>query len=207
MLLRLNGMLESWCLRDTPGLHGDLDEIRGEAFSLFGRWLDEKEIDEGEPLMFLARALWKQSAEAFCRERGRELREVSTTQPLPTGEEGTPHWMERELSFARGFDDPEEALAAKEAAAWLRGARERLSPNDRETFDAEERLKEGEAKSLHEALGISEEAAWKRRQRMRQAIVELARRDGCEEILELARGARSKRRDAGPVKGRRKWIR
>ena len=206
MLWRLNGLLERWCLKDTPDLYEHFEEIRGDCWELFARWLVEKKVPEEQPVPYLARALWKQAAEAYSRRLGRERREVPLVQPLPTGEMGTPHWMERELAQSAGHGNPEEAVATHEAAVWLRDVREKLSPTERETYDAEVAVSDGEAASLHEALGIDEEAAWKRRQRLRKTLKALAAEAGAVEILERAQGARSVRRDKGPVSGRRKWL-
>ncbi len=192
---RLYRRFELCCHRHTPKLSEHLDEIRGEALMLFGRWLAEGGLRENESVPYLARRIWSQASAAFVAERKRQKKDVPMVQELPTGEEGTPHWLERALSRSEGLANQEERLAVGEEAEWLARTKARLSPGDRATFEAEVAVDAGEAASLGEALAVNEATARKRRQRLREAIVALARADGCEDILERAHGARSRRRD------------
>jgi hypothetical protein len=206
MIERLNGLLERVCLRDTPHFIDDLEEIRGDCYELFGRWLNEGKLRPNESLPYLARRLWKQCGEAHLQQLKREGREVAIVQDLPTGEQGTPHWMERELAQAAAMGDPEQALACKSAAEWLLEVRAKLTPAELETFDAEARVERGDADTLHEALGVDDATARKRRERLREKLTLLAAQGGREDILERAKGARAVRRDKGPTTGRRKWL-
>ena len=100
----------------------------------------------------------------------------------------------------------EQALATREAANWLLATKAQLSPAELETFEAAERVDNGDADSLHEALGCDDATARKRRERLREKLALLAAQGGREDILERARGARAVRRDKGPTTGRRKWL-
>lgn len=206
MIERLDGLLERVCLKDTPHFIQDFEELRGDCYELFGRWLKEGKIRPDESLPYLARRLWKQSAEAYLRQLKREGREVAIVQDLPTGETGTPYWIERELAQSAGTADMEQALATREAANWLLATKAQLSPAELETFEAAERVDNGDADSLHEALGCDDATARKRRERLREKLALLAAQGGREDILERARGARAVRRDKGPTTGRRKWL-
>jgi hypothetical protein len=116
---------------------------------------------------------------------------------LPTGERGTPHWLERELAQSAGVGDMEQALATREAASWLLAVKAQLSPAELETFEATERVDQGDANSLHEALDCDDATARKRRARLREKLALLAAQGGREDILERAKNARAVRRDKG----------
>ena len=175
-------------------------DLRGDCFELVGRWREERSLTL-EPLPHLAQRLMKQCGRQRLRERGHEQKTISLDAGwnVPEDEQSEGECAQRaalesELSRAANAS-PEEQLARKEVFAWLDEAREKLSPAERETFDAERKVADGEAASLREALGVSEAAAWQRRRRMRLALIELAKEAGLDELVDWAAGRRSVRRD------------
>ncbi len=197
LMERLHFLLERRCHKFTPKLAEHLDEIRGECWTTLGRWLDEGKLREAESLPYLAGRLWSQCSDAFLAARKQDRKLVPIVQELPTDEEGTPYWVERAMAESSCYESAEERLATHEEVEWLLSVRAKLSETDRATYDAEQRVLNGDAASLPAALGVNAETAWKRRQRMRKALIALAGQDGVVGILERADGARSRRRDAG----------
>ena len=203
--LRLNGLMERACARDTPKLLRRFAALRGAAFELLGRWLFEKRnLRPDEPLPFLARRLWKQAMEAEARADARAARTVSLDQGWEEADPGEAsrlagrrEQLERKIGAAAPPADPERLYAQRELQAWLERARERLSETDRATWEAIERVEDGAAGSLGEALGVTLVAARQRSRRLRVALVELALADGIEEIVERAKRARAVRSDQG----------
>ena len=179
-------------------------DLRGECFILLGEWRAEKSLTI-EPLPHLAQRLAKQCGRQLLRDRHADGKLVSVDAGWDEPREGAEddgltfrqRRLERMLSESDETPDPERALQLKELAAWLAGAREKLTPAERETYDAERRVEEGEAASLDEALGLSEAAARKRRERMRRALGALAAADGLDDLAVRARGGRSARKDRG----------
>ncbi|MHB1845286.1 MAG: hypothetical protein ACYCWW_10685 [Deltaproteobacteria bacterium] len=203
-VFRLNGLLERVCRRDTPRLQSRFISLRADAYELLAQWRVSGLVRLDEPLPFLARRLWKQAMEAEERRRQAARKERSLDEGFDEREPDAARrlaWrreqVERAATEAAAEIGLEQQTVRRELAAWLASARERLSPKERESYDAELRVAEGDAPSLHEALGISEAAGRQRRRRLRLALGELARKDGAEELLELLQEARSTRRDKG----------
>ncbi len=175
-------------------------ELRGDCFMLLGEWRETGRLPH-EPLPHLAQRLMKQCGTKQARERQRDQGAIRIDQGWETppaawseDDRGRQAALEAELSRQNG-PNPEGTLARKELAAWLVEVRERLSPSEQETYDAERKVADDEAKSLAEALGVSDEAARQRRHRMRKAIVALAEEDGLDDLVQWAAGRRTARKD------------
>ncbi len=161
-------------------------EVRGDCFDVLARWRRVGKL-RVEPLPHLAQRLVKQCARQQVRQRvkDKKLRLLDESGKRPK--------LARQAALWNPIANPEQALLGRELYGWLVKARERLSPAEREAYDALVKVAEGEAKSVQQALGIEDAAAWQRVRRVRIAIVELAKQDGMDQVVARWKKGRSPR--------------
>ncbi len=199
LVLQLNRLLHRVFEQRWTGKKLKYLEVRGDCFELLARWRDEGTLTV-EPLPFLAQRLMKQCARQQLRDRYQDTKLVSLDVAFGAAPEDKKsrrkaRKLERQISALDSWRTPEQSLLDKELFEWLTAVREKLSPLEQATYDASIRLADGEVKSLHEALGIKEDAAWQRRKRMRAAIAEMAYKDGMSQIIDRWKAGRTPRRD------------
>jgi hypothetical protein len=199
LVLQLNRLLyrvyvQRWRVKKLPYY-----DLRGDCFILLARWREEGTLTV-EPLPWLAMRLMKQCGRQQLRDsfKDKKLLSLDVAFKAPKDDKlsrGRGVGRERRASEWYGWKNPEQELLARELYEWLLAVREKLTPLERETYDASLCLAENEVKSLHEALGVKEDAAWQRRRRMRVAIAELAQQDGMSTVIDRWKAGRSPRRD------------
>ncbi len=187
-------------------------DARGDCFDLLARWREEGSLTV-EPLPHLAQRLMKQSARRLGRQKKKDRKLVSLDEGWnEPGDKKAARFRQRLEELISGvvrarkpgwrqawaslpLPTPELSVLAVELYDWVMGARERLSESDRQTFDGSLLFASPSAKSLHAALGCTDATARKRRERLREAIVALAKADGMDEAIARWRGGRTPRKD------------
>ncbi|MHB8416466.1 MAG: hypothetical protein ACYDCL_00210 [Myxococcales bacterium] len=190
VVARLDSMGRLVALRFWPRLLWEWENFCGEYFATLHRYREEGLLRLDEPLRFLAQRLLRHSGRKAGLEAHRDRMTLSFSGPLDKGgeaaEPGWAAWLEREamasVAAQPRFGSPEAALGAKKELEWL--AKAKLSPSEREMLEAEQAVARGKHESLAEALGVSDEAAWQRRSRLKKALRRLAEETGATEILE-----------------------
>ena len=180
-------------------------ELRGDCFTLLTYWR-ETGILRVEPLAHLAQRLMKQCGRQAMRDSYKDTKLLRLDVAFGSDRDdkrarGRGRRIERRASLWNAPPTPEQSLLARELYVWLVGARERLGPQEQQTYDVSVRLEEGEVASLHEALGVSDPTARQRRRRMRAAIAVLARQDGMSQVIDRWRVGRAPRRDREDAAG------
>jgi hypothetical protein len=199
LCLQLNRLLYRVYKQRWSGTKVRFRDVRGDCFEVLGRWRDEGSITL-EPLPWLANRLMKQCARQQVRAGVKEskLLRLDAASGKDDGAEGArkrARKAELRASKWNPTPTPEDQLLGRELYEWLVAVREKLSPLEQATYDASIKLADGEVESLHEALGIKEDAAWQRRHRMRVGIAAYAYKDGMQRVIDRFKTGRAPRRD------------
>lgn len=199
LCLQLNRLLHRVYKQRWGGSKVRFSDVRGDCFEVLGRWRDEGSITL-EPLPWLAQRLMKQCARQQVRAGVKEAK-LLRLDAASGKDEGAAKARNRarkaELRASKWnpTPTPEDQLLGRELYAWLLAVRDKLSPLEQATYDASIQLADGEVASLHEALGIKEDAAWQRRHRMRVGIAAYAYKDGMQRVIDRFKSGRAPRRD------------
>ena len=166
------------------------EDARQSVLELVLRWRDEGKLRPEESFFELTSRALKQVAEKFARDVHWQKLAASLDAPPPSGsgESLVAGEAATAVHAPRRFGSPEKVAADREMLRWIGWAEEQLSEDDRRVVDALLAVHDGQAASLGAALGVTDVAARKRHQRLRERYARLAVAEGNPEMAERCAG-------------------